>query len=779
MYGQISRAVKRARTRGRTVLICGDWNAVVGQRQEAEDARSIGDYGIGARNARGDWFVKWASLERMCIVNTQFDKNLSQQWTYLKGYARRQIDYMAIDQNAAAWTKDAEASDKITVGLDHRGTKVVLELPSRMKKHRQLRRAGAATNMVNWQAEDETTFLTCIESGLDSFVDSPATDTQLLKTLADKCAEVEKLVAEVGVKCRKHQQAGRHHQEKLSQKAKTLIAERRDARARGAGDHARTVKQISKDLQRELRAWDRLQKRRSIEKILDEFKGLKKVASIKNNGKTQRLTSVRDESGDIKYGRQEIVDAFASFYEELYARREVVHQQTPTKAGLKRCAIPKVTAGEVRKQLLLMKNGKASDAAGIVAEMIKAGGERLQSVLADLFNDVLVNNAPPPQEWKHTRIKVLFKKGDPQLPSNYRPISILPIFYKLFSRVLHQRLKAFLEPEQSIDQAGFRSGYNCEDHLLSLVLLYERLTEQNLDLWMAAVDFEKAFDSVSHESIWEALASQSVPEAYISVMQRLYENQTGQIVSDRSSRTFGLERGTKQGDPVSPALFNAVLENIMRKLKDKWKPLKFGINVGANLLNNLRFADDLLLIGGSRAQVKHMLEDLALEAGRVGLKLHMGKTKILSTRSDRRGCLAQQYVGILGERVEVLPASEGTLYLGRMVNFAHFHDAEISHRISRGWAAFGKFKQELCCKHYPLKSRLKLFNATVTATVLYGSGAWTMTKAREQLLQTNMRRILRKLYGCPRKAESDTQIGESWVEWIVRATHFWRTRCGT
>ena len=53
----------------------------------------------------------------MCIVNTQFDKNLSQQWTYLKGYARRQIDYMAIDQNAAAWTKDAEASDELQLGL--------------------------------------------------------------------------------------------------------------------------------------------------------------------------------------------------------------------------------------------------------------------------------------------------------------------------------------------------------------------------------------------------------------------------------------------------------------------------------------------------------------------------------------------------------------------------------------------------------------------------------------------------------------------------------------
>ena len=155
--------------------------------------------------------------------------------------------------------------------------------------------------------------------------------------------------------------------------------------------------------------------------------------------------------------------------------------------------------------------------------------------------------------------------------------------------------------------------------------------------------------------------------------------------------------------------------------------------IDAKLLNNLRFADELLLIGHSRAQVKHMLEDLSREAGKVGLKLHMGKTQILSTRGQRRGCLAQTHVEVLGEKVEVLAETEGTVYLGRTVSFSNFHDAEIDNRISSGWAAFGKFKNELCCRHYPLKRRLQLFDATVTATVLYGSGTWAMTKNREQL----------------------------------------------
>ena len=58
---------------------------------------------------------------------------------------------------------------------------------------------------------------------------------------------------------------------------------------------------------------------------------------------------------------------------------------------------------------------------------------------------------------------------------------------------------------------------------------------------------------------------------------------------------------------------------------------------------------------------------------------------------------------------------------------------------------------------------------TVISTVLYGRGGWTMTKQREHLLQTNVRRILGKMYGCLRKAQENSQ--ETWVDWIQCATH--------
>ena len=93
---------------------------------------------------------------------------------------------------------------------------------------------------------------------------------------------------------------------------------------------------------------------------------------------------------------------------------------------------------------------------------------------------------------------------------NYRPISILPILYKLFSRMILERIKLVLAQAQSVDQAGFKSGFSCDDHLLTVVLLQEAAAEFRNGLWFAAVDFQKAFDSIEHFSIWESLANQKI-----------------------------------------------------------------------------------------------------------------------------------------------------------------------------------------------------------------------------------------------------------------------------
>ena len=182
-----------------------------------------------------------------------------------------------------------------------------------------------------------------------------------------------------------------------------------------------------------------------------------------------------------------------------------------------------------------------------------------------------------------------------------------------------------------------------------------------------------------------------------------------------------------------------------------------------------------------------MLKDLRLEAGAVGLELHMGKTKILSNGIGPETRSTEADIG--GQKVEVLSPTDSTMYLGRALNLKSPHETEINHRVSRAWCKFGQYKKELMSKAYPLSDRLRLFNAVVTPTVLYGSGAWVMTKAREQKLRTAQRRMLRSILGkgraklqpehvddeessqsCSLASSDGTEAVESWVEWIKRVT---------
>ena len=137
------------------------------------------------------------------------------------------------------------------------------------------------------------------------------------------------------------------------------------------------------------------------------------------------------------------------------------------------------------------------------------------------------------------------------------------------------------------------------------------------------MDFEKAFDTIEHEALWTVLADQSVDVAYIDLLKTLYRKQTATVVAGTESRVFTLQRGVKQGDPISALLFICVMEAIFRTLKIKWQSLNtrrkgqyYGLVIDEpqQLLTNLRFADDVLSIVFCKRDVATKIADLRNEA---------------------------------------------------------------------------------------------------------------------------------------------------------------------
>eukprot|EP00973_Karenia_brevis_P066111 9190959-Karenia_brevis.AAC.1 len=100
--------------------------------------------------------------------------------------------------------------------------------------------------------------------------------------------------------------------------------------------------------------------------------------------------------------------------------------------------------------------------------MIKHAGSSLITLTAELFSELLKPVPDIPESWLEAFITLIFKSGDPRQAGNYRPITLLPILYKLFTRILRNRMQQTLESSQPVEQAGFRSGFNCDDHLLTM-----------------------------------------------------------------------------------------------------------------------------------------------------------------------------------------------------------------------------------------------------------------------------------------------------------------------
>ena len=261
------------------------------------------------------------------------------------------------------------------------------------------------------------------------------------------------------------------------------------------------------------------------------------------------MAAARKADGEEVNDKSEIADVFAAFYEDLYASRGHSHKDTgegspPEEAEEE---VDVVTSEEVTQQLTKMAKGKAADEAGVVVEMLQKGGEKLAGIMAEVFTAIFKGQMEPPEYWTSATMKVLYKDGDDKDPANYRPICLLPIVYKVFSKVLCNRMTKWLDAAQPVDQAGFRSGFSCEDHLFTVTQLAEKYREFRLPLWVGVVDFKKAFDCVEHSAIWRAVEEQKVLRAYIRTCQALYKDQTAKVVTDVGSRQFAIGRGTNKG----------------------------------------------------------------------------------------------------------------------------------------------------------------------------------------------------------------------------------------
>ena len=299
-------------------------------------------------------------------------------------------------------------------------------------------------------------------------------------------------------------------------------------------------------------------------------------------------------------------------------------------------------------------------------------------------------------------------------------------------RISQTRIERTLDENQPREQAGFRKGYSTTDHLQALNQIIEKSNEYNLPLCIGFIDYEKAFDTFEHFAIFEALRKTNVNETYINILQNIHNHATARVHLDKLVSTeFQIHRGVRQGHPLSPKLFTAVMEEVFKKAE-----ISEGVNVDGENLSNLRFADDVTLLNETTKRMEKHMNNLNSESMKVGLKIHKGKTKYMTNYADSEDILIGQ------QNIEKVTEFK---YLGQTTHLKDTTKEEIYARIRVAWSCFGKNKEILQDKQLPISLKKQVMDQCILPTMTYGCQTWSLNKQMTNKLRTAQRAMERKM----------------------------------
>ena len=330
-------------------------------------------------------------------------------------------------------------------------------------------------------------------------------------------------------------------------------------------------------------------------------KNTKFFANLERTRSEEKIIKQIRIENKLESNPKKVLSYIQQFYKKLYTKDNDLNELTDSEFDTNH--IPKLsdedrtkfqpvlTENECFEALKNMKNDKSPGSDGITAEFYKIFWPEVKGYLIESLNYSYQTNGLTELQ-KQSIITLLPKKDKDVLSiNNWRPVSLLNVDYKIASKTIANRIKTYLDKLISFDQTGFIKGRYIGENIRTIQEIIEHVKSNNTAGLILFTDFQKAFDSISHTYMYSCLSKMGFDISIINWV-KLFYNDAKSCISNNGffSEFFQINRGVRQGCPLSPYIFIICLEFLTNNIANN--PDIKGIKIKNIEFKQTLFADD-------------------------------------------------------------------------------------------------------------------------------------------------------------------------------------------
>lgn len=351
------------------------------------------------------------------------------------------------------------------------------------------------------------------------------------------------------------------------------------------------------------------------------------------------IHKIKTKGGTHFIASKDINQCFKDFYSKLYSSNTDLDPQVMD-TFLRKCNLPRlspedkaslnkdISLEELKNTINTLKSGKTPGPDGLPVELYKKFTDTLTPYLLKTFQQALTTGLPP--TFSEAIITVIPKKGkNPEEVEAYRPISLLNVDQKVLSKTLANRLCKLINKLVNTDQNGFIPGRSTMHNIRRLfnIIYHPKAVRDNLVV--ISLDAEKAFDRVEWPYLFAVLEKFDMGDEFITWIKILYSSPAARVLTNKTiSDSFSLQRGTRQGCPLSPLLFALSVEPLAETIRSNSCIHGFSTS---NTINKISlYADDILLyITQPQVSLPVILKTITTFGKFSGFKVNLEKSELM------------------------------------------------------------------------------------------------------------------------------------------------------